>query len=93
MSLAHGWLPTSIEIMHLHAYFAQAIEPGKSSLLQFPTITEDSVKDIKDDDVTHLLKILQEDRERTKSLLSAASHIGRLDVVDAQFKGMSIHRP
>ncbi|PVG00556.1 DnaJ-domain-containing protein [Serendipita vermifera] len=86
MSLGHGWLPTSIEIMHLHAYFSQAIEPGKSSLLQFPTITEESVKDIKDDDVTHLLKMLQEDRDRTKSLLSAASHVGRLDVVDAQFK-------
>ena len=87
MALGHGWLTTTIETMRLHAYFAQAVLPGKSNLLQFPMITEDALKGAKGDDVTALVSILKGDKDRAKSLLSAARHMGKLDVVDAQFKG------
>lgn len=87
MALGHGWLTTTVEVMRLHAYFAQALLPGKSQLLQFPMITEDALNDAKGDDVTALASLLQNNKDRARSLLSAARHMGKLDVVDAQFRG------
>ena len=87
MALGHGWLTTTLEVMRLHAYFTQALLPGKSILLQFPMITEDLLKDASDSDMSALVSILKGDKDRAKSLLSAARHMGKLDVVDAQFKG------
>ncbi|KIM21614.1 hypothetical protein M408DRAFT_333359 [Serendipita vermifera MAFF 305830] len=86
MALGHGWLTTTVEVMRLHAYFAQALLPGKSQLLQFPMITEDALNGANDDDAAALVSILQNDKDRAKSLLSAARHMGKLDIVDAQFK-------
>ena len=87
MALGHGWLTTTLEVMRLHAYFTQALLPGKSILLQFPLITEDALRDAKDSDISTLAPLLKGDRDRARSLLSAARHMGKLDVVDAQFKG------
>lgn len=81
MSLGHGWLPTSVDVMHLHAYFAQAVAPGQSPLLQYPTIDIETAK--KASDMTNLLK----DEDRRKVLMAASKHIGKLDVIDTQFKG------
>lgn len=90
MALGHGWLQTTLEIMRLHAYFTQALLPGKSFLLQFPLITEDALRGAKDADVSALVSLLKSDKDRARSLLSAARHMGKLDVVDAQFKGKPI---
>jgi hypothetical protein len=90
MALGHGWLTTTLEVMHLHAYFAQALLPGKSILLQFPMITEDVLENADDSDASALVSILQGDKDRAKSLLSAARHMGKLDIVDAQFKGKMV---
>jgi translocation protein SEC63 len=80
MALGHNWLPTSIEVMHLHAYFAQAIQPGQSPLLQYPSIDPESLKQ-----GSSLTDFLQ-DREQAKGLINASKHIGKLEIVDAQFK-------
>jgi hypothetical protein len=90
MALGHGWLTTTLEVMRLHAYFTQALLPGKSMLLQFPMITEDVLKTASDSDMSALVSILKGEKDRARSLLSAARHMGKLDVVDAQFKGKTI---
>lgn len=89
MALGHGWLPTSIEVMHLHAYFAQALLPGKLSLLQYPVTGED-VNGIKDGDLRSLIVKLETDRSKSFDLMTADHHIGRLEIVDAQFKGQRL---
>jgi translocation protein SEC63 len=86
MALGHGWLPTSIEVMHLHAYLAQALLPGKSSLLQYP-VAEDDVKDVKDGDLKPLIIKLENDKSKAFDLMDADHHMGRLDITDAKFKG------
>ncbi|KAG8836210.1 secretory subunit [Serendipita sp. 399] len=86
MALGHGWLPTTIEIMHLHAYFSQALLPGRSNLLQFPVITEDALDGDRSAGLGKLLELVKDDPSKAKSLLVAVSHISRIDVYDASFK-------
>ncbi|KAG8826554.1 secretory subunit [Serendipita sp. 411] len=86
MALGHGWLPTTIEIMHLHAGFTQAILPGKSNILQFPLITEDALEGDTSSGLEKLLLLVKDDPNRARGLLAATSHISRLDVYDASFR-------
>lgn len=88
MSLGHNWLPTSIDIMHLHACFTQAVTPGRSPLLQYPFITEEEIAEAKEKGLPGLVSDLKVKGDtRLKNVETVASHWGKLEVVDAQFRG------
>jgi len=78
--------------MHLHAYLAQAIRPGSDELLQLPEIKDDDVATLGGvRDIKKVFKeLLNQDDSRAETIKKACLRLGRLEVLDLQFKG-SIH--
>lgn len=81
--------------MRLHAYLAQALTPGDSSIkyAQLPGIQPEEAKELSRQTgaLDKLVDTLAEKKdERAVEVEKAASRWGRLDLVDASFKGMYI---
>ncbi len=79
--------------MRLHAYLAQALTPGDSSIkyAQLPGIQPEEAKALSRQAgaLDELVGALAEKKdERAAEVEKAASRWGRLDLVDASFKGM-----
>ena len=90
MALSHNWLTPTLEVMHLNASFSQALRPGASPLLQFPGVTEEDVKENKGKGIAELIARLEARHDqRVPSIRKAAERWGKLDIVDAKFKGTS----
>jgi translocation protein SEC63 len=90
MALSHNWLTPTLDVMHLNAYFAQALRPGAPPLLQFPGVTEEDVKENKGKGITELVARLEEQQDqRAVSIRKAMERWGKLEIVDAKFKGTS----
>lgn len=96
MSLSHNWLTPTLDVMHLNASFSQALRPGASPLLQFPGVTEEDVMENKGKGIAELIARLEARHDqRAPSIRKATERWGKLDIVDAKFKGRSsaIPRP
>jgi translocation protein SEC63 len=90
MALSHNWLTPTLDVMHLNAYFVQALRPGASPLLQFPGVTEEDVKENKGKGVAELVARLEERHDqRATSIRRATERWGKLDIIDSKFKGTS----
>lgn len=90
MSLSHNWLTPTLDVMHLNASFSQALRPGASPLLQFPGVTEEDVKENKGKGIAELIARLEARHDqRATSIRKATERWGKLDIVDAKFKGNS----
>ena len=92
MALSHNWLSSTLEVMHLHAYLAQALLPGSEPLLQFPSITKTDANGVATEGETVPLnglvkKLASRQDPRVEQLKEVGKQWGKLDVVDAQFKG------
>lgn len=88
MSLSHNWLTPTLDVMHLNASFSQALRPGASPLLQFPGVTEEDVKENKGKGIAELIARLEARHDqRVTSIRKATERWGKLDIVDAKFKG------
>lgn len=86
IALAHSWLLPTVRIMHLHAHLAQAILPGAEKMIQFPGI-DDSTEDIPDS-LEGLIERLEETGDhRLDAVKKTGEKWGRLEVVDASYKG------
>jgi translocation protein SEC63 len=75
--------------MHLHAYLAQAIQPGSDELLQLPGIKDDDVATLGGSrDIKNVFKeILNRGDNRADAIKRASLRWGCLEVLDIQFKG------
>lgn len=92
MALGHNWFPTSRNVMHLTACFAQAVPPTSSPLLQFPGVTPTDLQGLRNDDLAKLLERLDTSKdERADSIRLASRRWGKLDVVNAKLKGMCLY--
>lgn len=90
IALAHNWLATSMNVMHIHAMLAQAIFPGSDALLAFPSVDKEEAK-VVEGGVAGLIKSLDEKNDpRSEMVKRVADKWGKLDVVDSQFKGTTI---
>ena len=90
MSLSHNWLTPTLDVMHLNASFSQALRPGASPLFQFPGVTEEDVKENKGKGIAELIARLEARHDqRAPSIRKATERWGKLDIVDAKFKGTS----
>ena len=92
MTLAHSWLSSTLNVMHLHAHLAQALAPGKNSLLQYPMVEEDEANRLEvspnESPVADFVGSLEgKNDSRAGVIKKIADRCGKLDVVDARFKG------
>lgn len=89
IALAHSWLLPTMRIMHLHAHLTQAIVPGGEKMVQFPGI-DDPSEDLPDS-LEGLIDRLEETGDRrVEALRKAGQKWGKLEVVDACYKGVTI---
>jgi translocation protein SEC63 len=100
MSTARNWLSPTLAIMRLHTYLAQALPPVSNSiryhrLAQLPGMDPDKVKNLvahsteglEVEDFIHLLE--KKDNQSVEEVKKALEVWGRLELVDASFKGKS----
>ncbi|KAG9081434.1 secretory subunit [Ceratobasidium sp. UAMH 11750] len=91
MTLSRNWAASSLQLMHLHAYLAQAILPSpliespSTALLQYPNIKKEDTLTVRSGEVSDLLSHLG-DKDRASSVRAAAASSGKLEIVDAKFK-------
>jgi translocation protein SEC63 len=92
VSTSRSWLLPTLSIMRLHAYLAQAVMPGDNrfSLAQLPGIQADDVKELESqvtelEDFVEILDMRGDDR--VGDIRKAVQNWGRLELVDASFKG------
>lgn len=91
MTLSRNWAASSLQLMHLHAYLAQAILPSPliesptTALLQYPRIKKEDTVSVHSGDVSELLSNLG-DKDIASGVRAAAANSGKLDVIDAKFK-------
>ncbi|QRV72321.1 DnaJ domain protein [Ceratobasidium sp. AG-Ba] len=89
MTLSRNWAASSLQLMHLHAYLAQAILPSPliesptTALLQYPNVKKEDTVPIRSGDVSELLSRLD---DRASGVRAAAQSAGKLEVIDAKFK-------
>ncbi|CAE6422386.1 unnamed protein product [Rhizoctonia solani] len=91
MTLSRNWAASSLQLMHLHAYLAQAILPSpliespSTALLQYPNVKREDTASLRSGDVSELLSNLG-DKDITSGVRAAAVNSGKLDIIDAKFK-------
>jgi len=88
---SRNWLVPTLAAMRLHAYLAQAIIPGDSSLrlAQLPGIKESEARELLNDanSLETIAGTLEKKGDsRVSEIKKAVSRWGRLEVVDASFK-------
>ncbi|KAJ3843252.1 Sec63 Brl domain-containing protein [Lentinula raphanica] len=90
IAIARNWLTTTMHVMRLQSYLAQAIVPQVSPakqdrLTQLPEIT--SKDSLKGDDLAEVVKELEASNDnRSDNVKKAVSRWGRLELVDAAYK-------
>ncbi|CUA77177.1 Translocation protein SEC63 homolog [Mus musculus] [Rhizoctonia solani] len=91
MTLSRNWAASSLQLMHLHAYLAQAILPSpliespSTALLQYPNVKREDTVSVHSGDVSELLSNLG-DKDVASGVRAAAANSGKLDIIDAKFK-------
>ncbi|KAG8740640.1 secretory subunit [Ceratobasidium sp. 414] len=91
MTLSRNWAASSLQLMHLHAYLAQAILPPpliespSTALLQYPNIKKEDALTVRSGEVSDLISRLG-DKDRASGVRAAAANSGKLDIIDAKFK-------
>ncbi|KAJ1308318.1 hypothetical protein OPQ81_004029 [Rhizoctonia solani] len=91
MTLSRNWAASSLQLMHLHAYLAQAILPSpliespSTALLQYPNVKKEDTSGVHSGDVSELLSNLG-DKDIASGIRAAAASSGKLDIIDAKFK-------
>ncbi|KAG8701223.1 secretory subunit [Ceratobasidium sp. 395] len=91
MTLSRNWAASSLQLMHLHAYLAQAILPSpliespSTALLQYPNIKKEDTVTVHSGEVSDLLSRL-DDKDRASGVRAAAASSGKLEIIDAKFK-------
>lgn len=100
VAMSRNWLLPSLSILRLQAYLAQGVHPAQSPeaalLTQLPHITEDDVKATADrldeHDLKAFVEYLQETKDgRAEEVAKSASKWGRLDLVEASFRGLPVY--
>lgn len=94
VSTSRNWLTPTLGAMRLHAYITQALYPGQESLkfAQLPGIKQSEAEDFAKefDGYEDLAASLEEKHDgRLEDVKKAISRWGKLDLVDASFKGIS----
>lgn len=96
ISLGRNWLAPSLAVMRLHAYFTQALPPRNGlELAQLPRIGEDDAKVLRSevDGMGTVVERLNEKGDgRAEDVKKALDRWGRVELVDAAFKGTSAAR-
>ncbi|CAE6379020.1 unnamed protein product [Rhizoctonia solani] len=91
MTLSRNWAASSLQLMHLHAYLAQAILPSpliespSTALLQYPNVKKEDTATVRSGEVSELLSNLS-DKDVASGVRTAAASSGKLDIIDAKFK-------
>jgi translocation protein SEC63 len=91
MTLSRNWAASSLQLMHLHAYLAQAVLPSpliespSTALLQYPNVKKEDTASVRSGEVSDLLSSLQ-DKDIASGVRAAAASAGKLDIIDAKFK-------
>ncbi|KAF8742795.1 posttranslational protein targeting membrane, translocation, partial [Rhizoctonia solani] len=91
MTLSRNWAASSLQLMHLHAYLAQAILPSpliespSTALLQYPNVKKEDTAAVRSGEVSELLSNLS-DKDVASGVRAAAANSGKLDIIDAKFK-------
>ena len=95
--MAHNWLTPTLNAMRLHAHLVQAVSPTLPSseatiFSQLPNVSENDVKSVLEEigkpDVKTFIEHLQKiSDERAKEAAKAAESWGKLELVEATFKG------
>ncbi|CAE6476988.1 unnamed protein product [Rhizoctonia solani] len=91
MTLSRNWAASSLQLMHLHAYLAQAILPSpliespSTALLQYPSIKKEDTAAVRSGEVSELLSNL-DNKDIASGVRAAAAGSGKLDIIDAKFK-------
>ena len=90
--LSRNWLVPTIAAMRLHAYLTQALVPGDDTVrfAQLPGIKQTESKDLASQvsAIDAVPATLEEKSDgRSSEVKKALSRWGKLDVVDASFKG------
>ncbi|KAF8681439.1 posttranslational protein targeting membrane, translocation [Rhizoctonia solani] len=91
MTLSRNWAASSLQLMHLHAYLAQAILPSpliespSTALLQYPNVKKEDTAVVRSGEVSELLSNLS-DKDVASGVRAAAANSGKLDIIDAKFK-------
>jgi translocation protein SEC63 len=94
---ARSWLPPTLAIMRLHAYLAQALPPlthltPYHRLAQLPSIQADEIAELTGGseglELEEFARRLEDKKDsRAKEVRKAMKTWGRLELVDACFKG------
>jgi len=93
VSVARSWLLPTLAVMRLFAAFTQAIPPNASErlrLTQLPGISAEDVEAVapKAKDMSDVLHSLEEkDDPRSKDVKKTLQKWGRVEIVEAVFKG------
>ncbi|KDR74324.1 hypothetical protein GALMADRAFT_70989 [Galerina marginata CBS 339.88] len=96
VSVARTWLLPTLAIMRLYSFFAQALPLNASERLRFaqlPGIDSEDISEVapKAKDLTDVLRSLEaKDDPRAADVKKALEKWGRVDIVDASFKGVSL---
>lgn len=95
ISVSRNWLQPTLAVMRLHAYLAQAIQPGQETLklAQFPGVSPEEASSLAltgvnaKDPVSNLIDTLQaKSDDRVAEIKKAASQWGRIELVSATFR-------
>ena len=95
ISVSRNWLSPTLEIMHLHAYLAQALPPVKdqrSTLTQLPSIQNKDVESLGDaKTLAGVAQALQlKEDNRVGDIQKALERWCAPEIVDVSFKGIII---
>lgn len=94
--MTRNWLVPAVAAMRLHAYLTQALLPGENTLkfAQLPGIAEKEAIQLSGEvsDVAQVAESFAEKNdERASEVKKALSRWGKLDIVDASFKGTATY--
>lgn len=95
IAMAHNWLTPTLNAMRLHAYLTQAIAPNTTEdaqvFTQLPNMSEDDVKSFEKleiCDIESFISALQKTEDaRAEDAKKAINNWGKIDLVEASFKG------
>lgn len=93
ITTSRNWLVPTLAAMHLHAYLAQALLPGDTSLklAQLPGIKVSESRELLNSavSVANIAETLKSKGDsRAVEIKKAVSQWGSIEIVDASFKGM-----
>ena len=92
ISTSRNWLAPTLSVMRLHAYLTQALLPGKEELkfAQLPGVKLEE-KQGEAENIGEFVEALEKEDGRVNDIRRALQGWGRLELVDASFKGWLKH--